>query len=161
MNSKNLSDGLSDVGKVSATIGLIFASIFSILLFIVSIYLLLNDSSDEYDKVVGIVVDSVCNTTNNTCSITAQYNYNNINYEKNILAPFKQYTKNQNINLKISKNNIDDVSLDEKSNRVWLYVMLIMSILIFIIAVLNYYFVNKNKAYASVQGASTIWGVVS
>jgi ATP-dependent Zn protease len=173
--SEKIYDGISSYGQIMTTIkliGSIIALIIAIIIIIIIIFMLKNDKLTS--SVVGIVTKSDCifqqsndpkkNISNYSCNITVEYTVNNIKYEKNHM-----FQSNTPVNVN-APMEIDYEPSNPKNSRLHLPKTIIYIIggicyciffIVFIGALISYYFANKNKVYSSVIGTSSLIGNIT
>lgn len=156
--------GAADIGKVYSTISLIGGIVFSILLFVIAIFLF-QQKNVRTEKTLATVTTATCSQyeriVNNqkqiahTCNLEINYTINNKLYTAGLNTD-KKYSLGSNILIEYDPNNPTDISIPTVfTTRFFGIISSVVSVLILIYVVLNYVFSKKYKVYAATQGAFT------
>jgi nitrogen fixation-related uncharacterized protein len=161
-------DESANVGSVIASGSLIITIIISLVLVAIAVAMLLNDSDDQYVDLEGTIVEPNCTKTNVqdknilSCNLHIRHKYNEKNYEAYLHTTSIEYKKEQNIKIRVNKNNPTDISLPSNiSTRLSAGILISVALIMPVCAGVNYWLTKKSKLYAAGQGANTMWNVIT
>ena len=153
------------IGKGMATMNLIIAIIICLILGGIVLFLIFK--KEVYTKnVSGTVIDATCKefTENKKDNPIIKYNCSNIKYsyiidetsydgEDSILSSKKNYIKDDNIELQYNPNKQSQSRIKQPKLKIIGYILIIVSIVIFLISYAHYYFVSNVRGAGSVYTA--------
>jgi len=170
--SNSLYNSASGVGEFKADLVLFIGLIFSILLFVVGIYMILYDDDDKYLRIKGVVVQPNCTTSSSTidnqgktiinykCNMSINYTINNKSYSKTIFTSgATSYVKDEPIDLMVLKSDYTNVQIAQMSGHTIGNIFILLAMLLSGASYLNYYLTHNYKIFAAAQGISTITGL--
>lgn len=163
----------NSIGKGMVTMNSIIAIIFSIILFAIGVFLILK--KEIYSKnILGKIDKAECENfikysddvkklnpiTLFNCS-TINYNYTidgeNYTNETNINNSSKKYIKNDNIKLQYNPNFPSQSRIAQPKSKLMGIIMIGIALFIFLISLLQYYFVSKVRGAGSLYTAKTTY----
>lgn len=157
---------VGSVGKVFAKIGLFVVVIISVFMIVIGITQIVKNDDNKYTDTRGKIINTDCiknpNNPNNTaetfkCSITVEYTINDETYKKDLFVNGNnKYIVNEPIDLKVEKSNYNNAELAtmKKSTSGW--ILIIIAVVLFGFAYLNYYLTHKYRTFAAVHGVSSM-----
>ena len=166
-------DGASSLGEFTAKISMIIALVIGCVLIVSGIYFIMNDDSDKYITVRGVVIEPNCTKTSVTyddrnrainnfrCTMNVSYTIDGTEYSKIIFVDGQTlYIKNQPIDLMVNKNDHQDVQLVTTSSTTMGSISLLIALIMIAGAYLNYYMTHNYKLYAAAKGTGTVMDVL-
>ena len=161
-------DDTATLGKITTSISFIISIIIGIILIICAIVIgnkqqkpfinaeILSAKCDSYNKIINNR-----NEIRYSCILKLKYTINNIEYLRDISTESNRfYNPNTFIEIEYDEKNPNLASIKGLDNSTQSYISIGIAVLIIGIAWLNFYLTNKSKAYASIQGFSTLGSAV-
>ena len=143
--AKDVYSGTATIGRVTAIIGIIFGTIFGIIGIMIAFFLrsVLKKYSESTTGTIS------CSNGNFMCNV--QYTVNGKQYT----SPASSGVNGQTVNVNYDPNNPNDVSIGVQS-YLGFWIILVISLLLLVGPWINWYFVNKYKPYAALEGVKAI-----
>ncbi len=168
--SSDIYSGISELGNLQSSIGLILGIIVGIAFVIIGAYYVVFNDDNKYYHVAGTVALVKCSATvineNNKnipiykCEMTLNYALNDKTYGAQIVINSrKRYFTGESVQIAVSKTNARDIKIDEISSFTMGMISSFCAILLIGICYLNFYLTHHYKPYAALQGARSVWGV--
>jgi len=153
--------GSAELGRVSAIIGAVFATLIGIGLVVASIFMLTHKSKLT-SETEGVVITSDCSGDGNgTCTVKASFmdhpteRFVTASVENNV-----SYRSGDRIAVYFDPSNPVDASFQSDSTNVAGWIFLAIGIFITIVAWLSVWLTQRSKIYAAATGVSTVAGAL-
>ena len=157
--------GSATIGKVKATISLVIVIIITLSMIASAIYSILS-IPERTSKVQAEVSESKCTqitrqlkdgkqTTSSECMTGVKYYVNDKQYTSKVNTNTSGFNQGDKINIKYNPKNPTDISYNEIPLNTFGWVLSGIACLLLSITSIYYYFINKYKPLAALDGAFT------
>ncbi len=156
-------DSFAEVGRVSAWINVIAASLIGLVLLVFGV--IMYKDNRGMVKTVGKVLDEVCQSSStpsisNMCSFSIVYNVNGQALFGTVSAPRGKFLREQIIDVYYRHDDVHDINIDAESKKTIAIILIVAGCLLPAIALVHLYLTRKSELYAGAQGASAVWNAV-
>ena len=156
--------GTVGLGQFRATLSIIIAIVICIVLAVLGLWAMLFNTDHLYMLVDGNVVKSECITQKDSskCELTVGYKIDGQDYSKTIITNVSEkYFSNEPVKLWVTKSDYTNIVLASGplatfSSSAIGFMLILVAIMVFGLAYLNYYMTYNYEVYASTSGIGAL-----